>query len=213
MVGPDSTIQYATSKGPTSMLLTKYVRNSLSRLARRSTYWKGKRQVPTLLADARKPTRDHDQRAVDVVPTAFAYRKPPARERGKEVVRLCETPMLRGSVQIVRKSVRECLHSHTGLDGFWFVLRGRVRFYGPGDVTLGEFGPHEGILIPSATQYGFECVTAEDAELLQVLAYDRNGPVKRKNHAPREYDRSEVRFFDARQPSEDADEVPTADGS
>jgi hypothetical protein len=89
------------------------------------------RSLRALLAGQQTPTRDRSDRAASRVPTAFAYRKPPAQNQGKEVVRLCETPIVRGSVQIVRKNAPEDLHAHEGIDGFWMVLRGRARFYGP----------------------------------------------------------------------------------
>ena len=50
------------------------------------------------------------------------------------------------------------------------VLKGRVRFYGPGDVLIGEFGPHEGTITPRFSRYWFENVGEEDLEILQVAA-------------------------------------------
>jgi|GEM_PF-3362320 len=189
------------------------IRNPTGRLVKAVAGWKLSRRVRTLLADLRTPNHDRVGRALDRGPTIFSYRKPPEREKGKEVVRLCETPILRGGVQIVRKTTPENLLSHEGVDGFWFVVRGRVRFYESGNVTLGELGPREGILIPSTTQYGFESASAEDLELLQVLGYDPSGRIKRKDHAPKMYDRADVRFFDARPPSRDGAEIAAADGS
>ena len=59
---------------------------------------------------------------------------------------------------------------HTGADSVWFVLKGRVRFYGAGEKRLGEFGPSEGIITPSYFRHWFERVGEEDLELLQVGA-------------------------------------------
>ena len=53
---------------------------------------------------------------------------------------LCQTDIIRGAVQVVQEGGDNNLHSHTGMDGFWMVLKGAVRFYGPGDEVLGEFG-------------------------------------------------------------------------
>ena len=52
----------------------------------------------------------------------------------------------------------------------WLVLRGRARFYGPGDVVLGEFGEREGILMPGGARYWFEKAGDGDLEILQIVA-------------------------------------------
>src|SRR5258707_1303644 len=49
--------------------------------------------------------------------------------------------------------------------------KGRVRFYGPDDVLIGEFGPHEGTITSRYARYWFENCGDEDLELLQVTAY------------------------------------------
>ncbi len=131
-------------------------------------------------------------------PVLFGYAKPPARSQGKEVVRLCQTTSIRASVQVLRKGSEENPHSHEGVDGFWWVVRGRARFYGEEDVLLAELGPHEGILIPRSTRYWFESAGSQDLELLQVLGYDRRGPVDRFDHAPRNFDRSMIQVFDGK---------------
>jgi hypothetical protein len=46
-----------------------------------------------------------------------------------------------------------------------------VRFYGPDDVLIGEFGPHEGTITPRYARYWFENVGDEDLEILQVSAF------------------------------------------
>ena len=51
------------------------------------------------------------------------------------------------------------------------VLKGRVRFYGPDDVVIGEFGPHEGTITPRFSRYWFENIGDEDLEILQVAAF------------------------------------------
>jgi mannose-6-phosphate isomerase-like protein (cupin superfamily) len=59
------------------------------------------------------------------------------------------------------------------MDGFWMVLKGGVRFYGPNDEGLGEFGLNEGIMMPRGSEYWFESCGNVDLELLQVVAFDR----------------------------------------
>jgi len=75
-------------------------------------------------------------------------------------------------VQVVKKHGGENnLHYHTTSASFWMVLKGRVRFYGPDDVLIGEFGPHEGTITPRYSRYWFENVGDEDLEILQVSAF------------------------------------------
>jgi mannose-6-phosphate isomerase-like protein (cupin superfamily) len=102
----------------------------------------------------------------------FAYQKPDAVNAGKGFVGLARTDILKATVQVVKKNGGENnLHYHKRMDTFWMVLKGRVRFYGPGDVVIGEFGPNEGTFTPRYSRYWFENVGDGDLELLQVAAY------------------------------------------
>ena len=77
--------------------------------------------------------------------TTFSYAKPDGVSSGKGFVALGRKDIVRGVVQVVKKDGGENnLHYHTGIASFWMVLKGRVRFYGPDDVVIGEFGPHGG---------------------------------------------------------------------
>ena len=107
-------------------------------------------------------------------PQKFSYKKPESQETSKAITSLCQTDIIRGAVQIVQEGGDNNLHSHTGMDGFWMVLNGAVRFYGPDDEVLGEFGVHEGILMPRNAEYWFESCGEEELELLQVVAFDRD---------------------------------------
>ena len=100
----------------------------------------------------------------------FTYAKPDKVGSGKAIVRLGKGGRIRGVVQLVREGGENNLHYHTDSDSLWYVLKGRVRFYGAGDKVLGEFGPNEGIITPSYFRYWFERVGEEDLELLQVGA-------------------------------------------
>ncbi|MGE0650779.1 MAG: cupin domain-containing protein, partial [Alphaproteobacteria bacterium] len=107
----------------------------------------------------------------------FSYKKPEALSGDKMIVELAKSRLIRGRVQVVRSGGENNLHSHDGMDGFWLVLNGRVRFYGPGDVVIGEFGQHEGILLPAGEQYWFESADESvDLELLQMAAFDPRVP-------------------------------------
>jgi hypothetical protein len=59
------------------------------------------------------------------------------------------------------------------MDLIYMVLKGRIRFYGPEDKVLGEYGELEGILLPENSRYWFESVGDEEAYLLQIAGYPK----------------------------------------
>ena len=126
----------------------------------------------TVAKQKRKSARPKS--AAPRAPQKFSYKKPENQETAKAITSLCQTDIIRGAVQIVQEGGDNNLHLHTGMDGFWMVLKGAVRFYGPGDEILGEFGVHEGIVMPRNAEYWFESCGDEDLELLQVVAFDRD---------------------------------------
>ena len=90
------------------------------------------------------------------------------------------------------------------------VLSGRVRFYGEGDVLVGEFGPREGVLVPRNFKYWFEAVGDEPLELLQVESFDIAIPnynavreQERINHTPKQASFAGIMIRDARVESPD----------
>jgi mannose-6-phosphate isomerase-like protein (cupin superfamily) len=117
----------------------------------------------------------------------FSYRKPETLKGGKAIVQLAESDIIRGRVQIVREGGENNLHSHKGMDGFWLVLRGRVKFYGPGDELIVELSQHEGILLPRGTEYWFESSGEEDLELLQMAAFEKGVKVERVDKEPQKF--------------------------
>ena len=131
-------------------------------------------------------------------PQTFRYEKPAGQSTDKAIVALCQTDIIRGAVQVVRKGGDNNLHSHTGMDGFWMVLKGRVRWWGPGDEVLGEFGVHEGIVMPRNSRYWFESIGEEPLELLQVVAFDRSVKNRRVDVEPRKFDIDATERFDGR---------------
>lgn len=121
-------------------------------------------------------TQDGDLRSrheeAEADPVTFRYVKPAAVNAGKGFVNLGRRDIVRGAVQVVKKHGGENnLHYHTTSASFWMVLKGRVRFYGPGDVVIGEFGPNEGTITARYARYWFENVGEEDLEILQVSAF------------------------------------------
>ena len=124
----------------------------------------------------------------------FSYQKPDQLRRGKGIVELAKTPIIRGRVQIVSEGGENNLHSHRGMDGFWMVLEGKVKFYGPGDVLIAEFGKHEGILIPAGTEYWFESSGDVPLEILQMAGFDPNVKTQRVDAAPQKINPEEVKI-------------------
>ena len=123
---------------------------------------------------ARKPApKDLDalHEQADASVKSYSYQKPSGIDVGKGNVFLGRGKYVKGGVQIVKKDGGENnLHYHTNGDSFWMVLKGRIRFYGPEDVVIGEYGPQEGLITPIWSRYWFENAGDEAAELLHVTA-------------------------------------------
>lgn len=94
-------------------------------------------------------------------------------EKKKIHVKLAGTNSCRASVQVLREGGENNLHYHPNMDLIYMVLKGRIRFYGPEDKVLGEFGELEGILIPENSRYWFESVGDEEAHLLQIAGFPK----------------------------------------
>ena len=154
-----------------------------------------------------------DRDSVETAPRAFTYDRPQL-ERERHVVMLAQTDRMMAAVQVLKSGGENNLHSHTNLDGFWMVLKGRVRFYGDGDALLGEFGPYSGILIPRGSRYWFESCSDEPLELLQVEAF--NVPLRnmksvfadRVNFTPVTSATRNAKVHDGREPSTDPAQKP-----
>ena len=116
---------------------------------------------------------------------AFKYEPPETIEKGKRFVWLAKSDILVAAVQLVREGGENNLHSHSSVDGFWMVLNGRVRFFGENDTVLGEFGKHEGMMVPRNFKYWFESVGSEPLELLQVEARVAGKTADRIDHSAR----------------------------
>lgn len=118
----------------------------------------------------------------------FRYEKPTDfKGKSKVISRLGQTEQVRGMVHVLKDGGETNLHYHTLIDSLWYVLKGRIRFYGPGDVLQGEFGVGEGIFMPHGARYWFESASDEEAELLQVAAFTEAGADKsgRTDASPR----------------------------
>lgn len=104
-------------------------------------------------------------------PYRFAYEKPDTTAP-KSAVPLVRTEWAQLAVQVLREGGENNLHSHAHVEGHYFVLRGRVRFYTTGDELVGELGPNEGIVIPRGYPYWFEAVPGEELELMRFGSSD-----------------------------------------
>ena len=101
-------------------------------------------------------------------PQTFRY-ETPEFEAGKGLVKLAQTDIVKGAVQVVKAGGGNNLHSHAAADTFWMVLKGRARFYNGKTSVYGEYGPMEGIVTPRGFPYWFESADPDtDLELLQV---------------------------------------------
>lgn len=101
------------------------------------------------------------------------YERPTLKDgQPKAVKLLARSDRAFFAVQLVSEGGENNLHSHAHVDGFWFVLSGRARFYTTGDELIGEFGPHEGVLVPREYPYWFESVGDDELEILQFEASD-----------------------------------------
>ena len=115
------------------------------------------------------------------------YDRPELGDRPKVVKMLARSDRAYVAVQVVRKGGENNLHSHSHVDGFWFVLNGRARFYTTDDELIGEFGPMEGVLVPRQFPYWFESSGVDELEMLQFEASDvaiSQPNEDRMDHAP-----------------------------
>lgn len=120
----------------------------------------------------------HQSREAERAP--FSFRRPDGLDiPEKGIMRFTEGEYESVSVQILNDGGDNNLHYHPNTDTVWFVLKGRIRFYGPGDDVTGEYGANEGLVMPAGARYWFEKVGDEEAHLLQV-AIHRKGLEKSK---------------------------------
>jgi mannose-6-phosphate isomerase-like protein (cupin superfamily) len=129
---------------------------------------------------------------MDREPKVFRYQKPEF-EGVKKSTLVCSSDLMRVMVQEVREGGENNLHTHTGEDAFWFVMKGAVKFYGEGDEVLGEFRQNEGFLIPRGFKYWFESSSDEPLQILRVSARDLNVQNKRVDQAPLKQWQAEAR--------------------
>jgi mannose-6-phosphate isomerase-like protein (cupin superfamily) len=127
-----------------------------------------------------------DHEAAEAAVQTFRFKAPETYARRKAIVKLTTNERGATAVHCLGQGGENNLHYHAGVDITWMVLKGRARFYGPGDIVRGEFGPHEGLLIPAGARYWFESCGSDDLELLQIKMFHKGrGKDKRIDAAPR----------------------------
>ena len=114
--------------------------------------------------------------AAEALIHSFGFARPDIEfpnEKKKIHVRLAGTNTVRASVQILNQGGENNLHYHPNMDLIYMVLKGRIRFYGPEDKVLGDYGALEGLLLPENSRYWFESVGDEEAYLLQIAGFPK----------------------------------------
>jgi mannose-6-phosphate isomerase-like protein (cupin superfamily) len=110
----------------------------------------------------------------------------PERRKGKAYVKLVKSDLMQAEMQILTEGGENNMHSNPATDGFWWVVRGRARFYDEDDQPT-EIGAEQGIFVPRGVPYWFEKAGEDTLHLLHVSARSPNfGDVPRRvNHRPR----------------------------
>lgn len=114
-----------------------------------------------------------DHEAAEAAIQVFKFKRPDSYTGRKAIVKCYTNERSAGAVHVLAEGGENNLHYHANVDILWMVLSGRARFYGPGDVVRGEFGPKEGILMPAGARYWFESCSDEHLELLQIKTYTK----------------------------------------
>jgi mannose-6-phosphate isomerase-like protein (cupin superfamily) len=123
----------------------------------------------------------------------------PEFEGVKKTWHVCNSDLMKVQVQVVKNGGENNLHTHTGEDAFWYVIKGAVKFYGEGDKLVGEYQKGEGILVPRGYKYWFESASPEPLEILRVTAKDQNIDNKRVDLAAQKQWMIEQNTFGNRQ--------------
>lgn len=121
-------------------------------------------------------------RAAEAGIVTFDFNGPEVRPKpgSKLHVKLAGTDSCRASIQVLNRGGENNLHYHPNMDLIYMVLKGRVKFYGPDDKVIGDFGPHEGILLPENSRYWFGSVGDEEAWLLQIAGYPKGAKMSKR---------------------------------
>jgi mannose-6-phosphate isomerase-like protein (cupin superfamily) len=113
------------------------------------------------------------------------FRFEPAAPRRKKPAKayfdLLKTDAVKVELQIVEEGGENRMHSHPYLDGIWYVLRGRARFYDVNDQPV-EVGADEGVHVPHGTRYWYETASDEPLHILLVAVQTPNTDSRTRHH-------------------------------
>ena len=115
---------------------------------------------------------------------AFEYERQASLDGPKRNVNLERGGVLGVGVQLLAEGGETNLHAHAAAESFWFVLKGRARFYDTDDHLFGDYGPMEGVGIPCAAPYWFESGSDEVLEILHVTCVNKLANNDRLNFTP-----------------------------
>jgi mannose-6-phosphate isomerase-like protein (cupin superfamily) len=118
---------------------------------------------------------------------------PPVLASGKQGTVTVRTDITWVEIQAIAAGSGTNLHAHTGVDGVWYVVSGRGKFYTTGDQLVGEIGSGEGFLIKRNTPYWFECTSGENLVLLHTATKAQTEVNKRINYEDSISNRSDFR--------------------
>jgi mannose-6-phosphate isomerase-like protein (cupin superfamily) len=137
-------------------------------------------------------------RACEATVAPFSFKRPdniPADR--KAFVKLAGNNNENVVIQVIGKGGDNNLHYHANMDSVFYVLKGRVKFYGPEDALIGDFSQNEGVLMPAGARYWFESSTPEEAWLLQIANYPKGRKMsKRIDSSKRKSDLGSSVHFD-----------------
>ena len=91
----------------------------------------------------------------------------PIREGGTSY-HMCKTGTLNSKVLVLEPGVHNDLHAHSDEDAHYFVLSGRVTFYGEGNKVVADLLPNDGVFVPHDRPYWFASCGELPLELLRV---------------------------------------------
>ena len=114
----------------------------------------------------------------------FSYERPALLDAPKLNLHLVRGGVLDLGVQVLAEGGETNLHAHAAAESFWFVLKGRARFYDTDDHQFGDYGAMEGIGIPRAAPYWFESGSDEVLEILHVTCTNKQAKNERLNFTP-----------------------------
>ncbi|HWP57030.1 MAG TPA: cupin domain-containing protein [Candidatus Acidoferrales bacterium] len=106
------------------------------------------------------------------------------KQRGKQNLHMGSCGGLNVGVQVCLKGGETNLHAHPGSESSWFVLGGRVKFYGAENILVAELGKGEGIFVPAGVPYWFESASEEPLEILHITSRVPGGKRGRVNFEP-----------------------------